>query len=77
MNIEDKILTINNNEYIVIDTIDLDNKKYAYLVNTANELDSMFKEVIINEEEMHIESIDKDLFTNKIYPLFIEKFKNY
>ena len=77
MNIEDKVLTINNNEYIVIDTIDLDNKKYAYLVNTANELDSMFKEIIINEEEMRIESIDKDLFTNKIYPLFIEKFKNY
>jgi len=77
MNIEDKVLTINGNEYVVVESVELDNKKYVYLVNTNNEIDSMFREIIINNEEMNAVSINKDLFTNEIYPLFIEKFKNY
>lgn len=76
MNIDDKVLIVDNKEYIVVETVEYEGKLYAYLVNNANAIDSIFKEVILNDD-MKLLSIDKSLFLEKIYPLFLEKFKNY
>jgi len=76
MNIDDKVLIVDNKEYIVVETVEYEGKLYAYLVNNANVIDSIFKEVIFNDD-MKLLSIDKSLFLEKIYPLFLEKFKNY
>ncbi len=74
MDFNDKVITLGNGKsYLVIDTVIYENKTYAYLVNKFDELDSMFREI----SSMGLNEIDKDLFSQKIYPLFIEKFSNY
>jgi len=76
MSIEDKVLTVNNKDYIVIETVQFEGRIYAYLVNNANVSDSIFKEIVV-DNDMKLLSIEKTLFSEKIYPLFLEKFKNY
>ncbi len=77
MDFENKIITLDNGKsYMVIDTVVYENKTYAYLVNKFDELDSMFRE-IVSGDNLSLNMIEKDLFSQKIYPLFIEKFSNY
>jgi len=76
MDIDDKVLVVNNVEYIVVETVDAENKKYAYLVNAKDETDTIFREVILSGG-LRVVPIEKEIFKQKIYPLFIEKFKKY
>ena len=62
-----------DNRYSIIETIDYENKTYAYLVNIEDELDSMFKEVVLEDNEYSLNDINKELFSTKLLPLFIEK----
>ncbi len=70
MNYNDKSLTINGKNYIVIEQVDYDNHTYLFLLNDNDELDSMFCEV--NGKDVLL--IEPELFKNKIFPLFIKKF---
>jgi hypothetical protein len=70
MNYNDKSLTINGKNYIVIEQVDYDNHTYLFLLNDNDELDSMFCEV--NGKDVLM--IEPELFKNKIFPLFIKKF---
>ena len=63
----------NGKDYIVIEQVEYDRKKYLYLVNDADEMDSKYVEVKDNK----ITQIDPNLFMEKIFPLFAEKMKNY
>ena len=77
MNYKDKVITLDSgNEYLVIEQINVNGKIYVYLVNNNNELDTMF--CIIDEEGL-IEKVDRDSleFREKVYSLFVEKFKQY
>lgn len=72
MNYINKVITlVDNNKYLVIEQVDLDNHTYLYIVNDSNEKDSKFVEVT----EKGISQIDPTLFQEKIYPLFISKLK--
>lgn len=77
MNYKDKVITLDSGkEYLVIEQINVNGKIYVYLVNNNNELDTMF--CIIDEEGL-IEKVDRDSleFREKVYSLFVEKFKQY
>lgn len=76
MDYNNKIFTINNKKYLVMDTVILDNKNYVFLINKENEMDNQFKE-IIHDGNLILKNIESKLFQEKIYPLFLEKFKNY
>ena len=75
--LENKIFVLDNGEkYSVVETVSYNNKIYAYLVNINDEMDSMFKEVCILDNEINLEDIDKDLFKKNIVGLFIERIKS-
>lgn len=59
--------------YSIIETINYENKTYAYLVNIEDELDSMFKEVILEDNNYSLNDINSELFSTKLLALFIEK----
>ena len=59
MNYINKVITlVDNNKYLVIEQVDLDNHTYLYIVNDNNEKDSKFVEVT----EKGISQIDPTLF---------------
>jgi len=70
MNLDDKVIVLEDKKYLVIEDVDFDNKKYLYLVNDADEGDTTFVELDGN----NIFTIDPDLFMSEILPLFEEKF---
>lgn len=76
MDINNKVLTIDDKKYLVIETVEFEDKQYVYLLNKNDALDSMFREFFF-EENYGLKKIDPKLFEEKIYPLFIEKFQNY
>ena len=77
MNLDNKVFTIENKKYLVIETVVFDNKNYVFLVNRENELDSMFREILNEDGNMIVKNIDPAIFNNKIYPMFLEKFQEY
>lgn len=77
MNLNDKkIILDDDTEYIIIENVELESKNYAYLVNANNPIDAIYVE-IVNENGFKIKNIDNNLFKEKIFPLFVQKFKNY
>jgi len=77
MNIDDKVLTLSNDEkYMVIESLEHDNKKYAYIVNLDKQLDAKFIEVK-NENGLIVEEVEKQYLQEKILPLFLDKFSKY
>jgi hypothetical protein len=71
MDYTDKKFTLDdNNTYIVVEQVDFDNNTYLYIVNSMDEDDTKF--VQIKDDE--ILDINPNLFNNKIFPLFVEKF---
>lgn len=67
--INKKLTLDDGKKYIVIEQVELDNNIYLYLANSENEDETTFVEI----KNDLIEPIDKDLFTDKIFPLFVEK----
>ncbi len=70
MNLDDKVLVLNDKKYLVIEDVEYENKKYLYLVNDNDEKDTTFVEL----EGNNLYTIDPDLFLSKILPLFEKKF---
>jgi len=77
MDLSDKIITLENNKkYIVIEIVEYNGDKYIYLVNEKEEIDSIFRKLTYNGI-LQLEEIEQNLFIEKIYPLFLEKFNSY
>ena len=71
MDFSDKCITFNGKDYIVIEQVDYDNHTYVYLMNDAQATDTMFAEIKDNK----VLFIDPKIFEEKIFPMFLEKFK--
>ncbi|MBQ6539223.1 MAG: hypothetical protein IJL76_02980 [Bacilli bacterium] len=75
--LNDKTFILDDNKrYAVIESITYENKIYAYLVNVDDEMDSMFKEIVTDNNELSLQDIDKNLFRDKILNVFLDKFKD-
>lgn len=77
MNIDDKLFTLGNGkQYMVLESLDYEGTKYAYLSNKDNELEALLVKVII-DNGIKFEKIEPNFLNNKILPLFLEKFQRY
>ena len=75
MNLDDKVLTLdNNNEYMVIEHVEYEGKTYLYLENTLDQQDTLFRELVMTDGNIKLINIDPNLFDDKIFDLFKEKF---
>lgn len=71
MDYTDKKFTLDdNNTYIVVEQVDFENNTYLYIVNSMDEDDTKFVQI----KDDKILDINPNLFNNKIFPLFVEKF---
>jgi len=68
MDYNDKCLTINGKDYIVVEQVDYDNHNYVYLSNSYDDRDTMFAEI----KDGKALFIDPELFDKKILPLFVK-----
>ena len=75
MMLDDMMLTIDNKKYIVMENVEFEDKKYVYLVNQDDLLDTLFQEIDLDNQ--NLKPIETELFTNKIFPLFKEKCDTY
>ena len=71
MDYNDKCLTINGIEYIVIEQVNDNNHVYLYLVNDDKPSDTMFVEIKDND----VLTIESKLFQERIYTKFLDKFR--
>lgn len=70
MYVNKKITLDDDNTYIVIEEVNVDNNTYLCLVNSTNDEDITFVEIKDNKAV----PIEDELFDKKIFPLFMEKF---
>jgi len=75
MDLSNKVLTIDNKEYLVISCIEHKGDNYLYLVNKDDESDTKYRKVIKENEDMFLEEIDPDLFKNELLDLFSKDFQ--
>ena len=77
MNLDDKVFTLDDNkEYMVIADVTYEGKTYVYLENTLDQQDTLFRELVIAEDNIKLRTIDPDLFDEKIFDLFKDKITN-
>lgn len=76
MKLDDKVLTINDKKYVVISHINYGNHDYVCLVNKDNEIDQIFREVNVNGDELELNLIKPSLFTENVFPLFVQDLEN-
>ena len=77
MDLKNKVITLKNGkEYLVIEQVIFGGYTYAYLVNDADELDTMFCE-IAEDGKINMDVKNTSYFKYKVFPLFVEKFKQY
>lgn len=75
----DDIITIDNEEYIVVDELEYENSKYIYLINSENEEKVTILKETQENGEAYIESVAKDkveLFMNLFAKKFLENKNN-
>lgn len=73
MDLENKVIvTDEGTRYLIIETVEYENRKFAYLVNDKNELETMFVEIADNGNS--VKTIVPEFFEGIIFPLFQEKF---
>ncbi len=70
MDLSNKVVEIDNKEYLVISCIEHNGKYYAYLVNKFDEDDSKFREVVKENDDIFFEPIDEVLLNYEILDLF-------
>ena len=75
MDLNNKVLTIDEKEYLVISNIEHNGKQYVYLVNSDDEHDAKYREVVREGEDIFLEEIDANLFRNEIFALFAKDFR--
>lgn len=74
MDYTDKIITLEDGKsYIVIDQLNIDEHIYLYMVEETNEDNSAFVEI----KDGSISKIDSEIFDTKVFPMFLEKFREY
>lgn len=66
------IITDDKKRYLLIETVEYENRIFAYLVNDKNELETMFVEITDNASS--IKTIVPEFFEGIIFPLFQQKF---
>lgn len=72
MDYTNKTLTLNDGiDYIVVEQVDFEDKTYLYIVNSEDEDDTSFIQI----NGGNILDINPELFKEKIFPLFKEKFE--
>ena len=72
MDYTNKTLTLNDGiDYIVVEQVDFEDKTYLYIVNSEDEDDNSFIQI----NGGNILDINPELFREKIFPLFKEKFE--
>lgn len=72
-NINNSVLVLaDGKSYLPIETVEFEGCVYLYLVDKTDLLNTRFVEYMDNK----VAEIDPDLFTEKIFPLFVEKFTN-
>lgn len=72
MDYTNKTLTLNDGiDYIVVEQVDFEDKTYLYIVNSEDEDDTSFIQI----NGGNILDINPELFREKIFPLFKEKFE--
>lgn len=72
MDYTNKTLTLNDGiDYIVVEQVDFEDKTYLYIVNSEDEDDTRFIQI----NGGNILDINPELFREKIFPLFKEKFE--
>lgn len=76
MDFNNKVLTIENREYLVIADGEYDGKQYLYLVDNKNEKKVMIREVVVENNEIYLDSIDNNPHRDEIFDLFIKKFSD-
>ena len=72
MKYENKVLTIDDNNYLVVKTVELEEKIFALITNEKDETDSSFIEIYEENENISIKAIDEDYFKEQVFLKFIE-----
>lgn len=72
MDLSNKVVTIEDEEYLVISCIEHKGKYYVYLVNKDNQEDTKFREVVKENDDIFFDPIDAELFQTEIFDLFNE-----
>lgn len=74
MDYTDKIITLEDGKsYIVIEQLKIDDHIYLYMVDETNQDNSAFVEI----KDGSISKIDSEIFDKKVFPMFLEKFREY
>ena len=69
--INKKFVLDNGKSYLVIEQVNYEDNIYLYIANPDNEDDTKFVEI----KDGNLLPIDSNLFDEKIFPLFMEKFR--
>lgn len=73
---EVNVITLENeNEYIIIDTIEFNNNKYLFLSNKEDETDMCVRKVLIKEEKEYLVKLDSENELEEILNKFSQKYK--
>lgn len=69
-------LTIDNVNYLIMDTLDIKNNKYYYLVNENDATDIYIRKVVNEDNQEYIVNLDNEEELNEVMKIFYEKHKN-
>ena len=73
---EVNVITLENGcEYLIIDTIELNNKKYLFLSNEKDENDMCVRKVIIKEEKEFLVKLDNNEELENVLEEFSLKYR--
>ena len=77
MDFDKKTLINNNKRYVVIEQVNLDGATYLFIINSQDEYDSKFVGIRVENGKVVAYAIEPELFREKVFPLFLEKFASY
>lgn len=69
----DKYITINNEDYLILDEIIIDDTKYVYLSKENDEKSLIIQKVVIKDTIEHLVNLDSVEEYKKAYKKFIEQ----
>lgn len=73
---EVNVITLENGfEYIIIDTIEVNNNKYLFLSNKQDENDMCVRKIIIKEEKEYLVKLDTENELEEVLNVFATKYK--
>ena len=69
----DKYITINNEDYLILDEIIIDDTKYVYLSKENDEKSLIIQKVVIKDTIEHLVNLDSTEEYKKAFQKFIEQ----